>query len=224
MYLSNLQLCICHICKHVFVIFANMFALEEDIKGWVECKAEQLGAQMQPRWLSLVPQSTPLYYSANVPSFVVLSTRRSRVLECRFYNSLVLEHDWCKCSLADCLLSHNRRLCNRVEYPLWSRRRNIYRERTQCIDASASFPLHCFLHCSEPCWEHQSPLQNKITVGSRHPCVICTLFQSTLHSTVWKCSACALAPFFIKSCPTIAYIALLPWANILSSQQHSVSS
>ena len=48
MYLSYLQICFCHICKHVFVIFANMFAQEEDIKGWVECKAEQLGAQMQP--------------------------------------------------------------------------------------------------------------------------------------------------------------------------------
>ena len=80
--LSRLQTCICHICKyvfchickHVFVIFGNMFAQEEDIKGWVECKAEQLGAQMQPRWLSLVPQSAPLYYSANVPSLVALST------------------------------------------------------------------------------------------------------------------------------------------------------
>ena len=78
--------------------------------NWKHCSLRlktQL-VQMQPLWLSLVPQSTPLYYSANVPSFVVLSTRRSRVLECRFYNSLVLEHDWCKCSLADCLLSHNR--------------------------------------------------------------------------------------------------------------------
>ena len=28
MYLSYLQICFCHICKHVFVIFGNMFAQE----------------------------------------------------------------------------------------------------------------------------------------------------------------------------------------------------
>ena len=66
--LSRLQTCICHICKYVFVTFANMYLSSLEI-----C--------LHKRKISKAGWSAKL--SSLEP----------------------------KCSLSDCLLSHNRRLC-----------------------------------------------------------------------------------------------------------------